>query len=171
MWYMQPVSVRVEVPQPRELVFDFLDVMANHEQFTDHMLRDWEYSGPPTGVGSKARVKVTVAGQTDTIDMEVVDAERPAKIVEQNVGAGGRRRAHGTYTLVGLPSGGTRIEFEYRWLEAPLIERLFAPVARGVLRRGNQRAMERLAEMLAARPQTPAGETQTPAGETRPPAG
>src|ERR1700722_9841372 len=145
MWYMQPVTVRVEVPQPPGVVFDFLDVMANHEQFTDHMLRDWEYSGPPTGVGAKARVKVTVAGQTDTVDMEVIDAERPAKIVEQNVGAGGRRRATGTYTLAELPSGGTRIEFEYRWLEAPLSERLFAPVARSVLRRGNQQAMARLA--------------------------
>jgi hypothetical protein len=156
MWYMQPVSVHVEVPQPREVVFDFLDVMANHEPFTDHLMRDWEYSGPRTGVGAKARMKVTVAGQTDTIDMEVIDAERPAKIVEQNVGAGGRRRATGTYTLVELPRGGTRIEFEYRWLEAPLIERLFAPVTRGVLRRGNQRAMERLAELLAARTRTPA---------------
>src|SRR3984885_16307358 len=103
MWYMQPVSVSVEVPQPREVVFEFLDVMANHEQFTDHMLRDWEYSGPPTGVGAKARVKVTVAGQTDTVDMEVIDAERPAKIVEQNVGAGGRRGAHATSPLVDLP--------------------------------------------------------------------
>lgn len=162
MWYMQPVSVRIEVPQPRDVVFDFLDVMANHERFTDHVLRDWEYSGPPTGVGSKARVKVTVAGRTDTVEMEVIEAERPAKIVEQNVGAGGRRRATGTYILAELPSGGTRVEFEYRWFEAPLIERLFAPVARGALRRGNQRAMARLAETLAARTQTSAA--RTPAG-------
>jgi hypothetical protein len=44
-------------------------------------------------------------------------------------------------------------------------------VTRGVLRRGNQRAMERLAETLAARTQTPAARTQTPAARTQTPAG
>ena len=43
---MKPVRVSTEVPFPREEVFDFLDVTANHEPFTDHVLRDWEYSGP-----------------------------------------------------------------------------------------------------------------------------
>lgn len=149
MWYMQPVTVHIDVPQSRDDVFDFLDVTANHELFTDHMLRDWEYSGPPSGVGSRARFKAVLGGRADTIDMEVVDASRPEKIVEQNIGAGGRRKANGTYSLSDLPDGGTRIEFEYSWLQAPLGERLFAPLARGMLRRGNERAMERLAQALA----------------------
>src|SRR4051812_20848649 len=59
IWYMpKPVTVTVDVPQDRERVFDFLDVMANHEPFTDHLMRDWELSGPARGVGSKARVHV-----------------------------------------------------------------------------------------------------------------
>ena len=37
------------------------------------------------------------------------------------------------------------------WQQAPLSERLAAPLVRAVLRRGNERAMERLAEQLAAR--------------------
>ena len=41
-----PVTVSIEVPQPQREVFDFLDVMANHEPFTDHLMRDWELSGP-----------------------------------------------------------------------------------------------------------------------------
>jgi Polyketide cyclase / dehydrase and lipid transport len=147
---MKPVTVTIDVPQSRDDVFDFLDVTANHELFTDHVLRDWEYSGPPSGVGSKARFKAVLGGRADTVDMEVVDATRPAKIIEQNIGAGGRRKANGTYTLSELPDGGTRIEFEYRWQAAPFSERLFAPLARGMLRRGNERAMERLAETLAA---------------------
>ena len=151
MWYMRPVDTSIEVPYPPEEVFDFLDVMAHHEPFTNHMLRDWEYSGPDRGVGSKARVKVSAGGRTDTVDIEVVSAERPKTIVERNVGAGGRRVANGTYILEPLPSGGTRIVFEYAWQQAPLSERLASPLVRSMLRRENQRAMQRLAEQLAVR--------------------
>ena len=65
------------------------------------------------------------------------------------MGASGRRRTRGTYLLEELPGGGTRITFRFEWLEAPLSERLIAPVTRSILRRGNQRALERLAERLA----------------------
>lgn len=33
---MRPVHVSVEVTEPPDAVFDFLDVLANHERFTDH---------------------------------------------------------------------------------------------------------------------------------------
>jgi hypothetical protein len=148
---MRPVNVTTEVPYPREEVYDFLDVMANHEPFTNHIMRDWEYSGPDRGVGSKARVKVRAGGRTDNIDIEVVAAERPVRIVEQNVGAGGRRVANGTYVLEALPGGRTRIGFEYAWRQAPMSERLASPLVRAMLRRANQRAMQRLADQLAAR--------------------
>lgn len=149
MWYMKPVTVTTTVPYPREDVFDFLDVMSNHEPFTDHMLHDWEYAGPDRGIGSKAKVKVKAGGRTDTVEIEVIAAERPSTIVEQNIGAGGRRVATGTYTLEALADGNTRIDFEYAWKQAPLGERMAAPLIRGILRRGNQRAMERLAAQLA----------------------
>jgi Polyketide cyclase / dehydrase and lipid transport len=148
---IKPVRVSIDVPDSREDVFDFLDVMANHEPFTNHLLRDWQYSGPDRGIGSKARVHVTSAGRTDAIDIEVIAAERPATIVEQNIGAGGRRIADGTYTLEELPSGGTRIVFEYRWKEAPFSERLAAPIVRSMLRRANEQAMQRLAQQLATK--------------------
>jgi carbon monoxide dehydrogenase subunit G len=151
MWYMRSVLTSIDVPNSREQVYDFLDVMANHEPFTNHMLREWQYAGPDRGVGSKARVAVTAAGRTETVDIEVVAAQRPAKIVERNVGAGGRRVGNGTYTLEQLPDGGTRISFEYAWEQAPLSERLAGPLIRGIVRRGNERAMQRLAEQLATR--------------------
>src|SRR3954451_14528816 len=115
MWYMQPVRVSADVPNPAEQVYDFLDVMANHEPFTNHMLQDWEYSGPDRGVGSKAKVTSRVGGRSEPIEIEVIAAERPKSIVEQNVGAGGKRVGTGTYTLTPLPSGNTRIMFEYAW--------------------------------------------------------
>lgn len=147
---MRPIRVTTEVPYPPEDVYDFLAVMSNHEPFMNHMLRDWEYSGPDRGVGSQAKVKVSAGGRTDAIEIEVVEAERPTRIVERNVGAGGHRVANGTYFLAGLPGGGTRITFEYAWQKAPLTERLAAPLVRGILRRGNERAMQRLADQLAA---------------------
>jgi carbon monoxide dehydrogenase subunit G len=148
---MKPVRVSIDVPESREDVYDFLDVMANHEPFTNHILKDWEYSGPDRGIGSKARVHVKAAGRTDQVDIEVVAADPPTKIVEHNVSAGGKRHANGTYTLEELPSGGTRIRFEYAWKRAPLGDQLGAPIVRLVLRRANERSMQRLAEELAAR--------------------
>lgn len=151
MWYMKPVRVSIDVPQQREQVYDFLDVMSNHEPFTDHILKDWKYSGPDRGIGSQAQVHVTAGGRPDTVDIEVVSAHRPETIVERNIGAGGKRVANGTYVLEQLPDGGTRIVFEYAWQQAPLSERVASPLVRGVLRRSNERAMQRLAEQLDAK--------------------
>jgi hypothetical protein len=152
MRYMpKPVTVSVDVPQAVEEVFDFLDLMANHEPFTNHLLRDWELSGPERGVGSKARVHVRALGVSDVVDIEVVDAERPTRIVERNTAAKAGRTAEGTYRLAPTGSGGTHVEFEYRWIVTPVADRLTAPVARAFIRRANETAMRRLAEQLAAR--------------------
>jgi carbon monoxide dehydrogenase subunit G len=145
---MKPVSVSIDVPQPIEAVYAHLDVMANHEPFTDHMLQDWRYEGPPSGIGSRARVTSVAGPVKDEIEIEVISANAPTQIVERNVGAKGKRVGTGTYDLAPLPDGGTKINFTYAWEKAPFAERLFAPAARSVLRKGNQKAMERLAEQL-----------------------
>ena len=144
----KPVSVSVDVPQPREDVFAFLDVMANHEPFNDHLMRDWQYSGPDRGVGSKARVRTKALGIADVVDIEVIDAERPERIVERNLAQKAGRIGEGTYTLTTLPGGGTRIGFTYRWIVAPLLDRVTAPLVRWYLRRNNRIAMRRLADLL-----------------------
>ena len=36
--------------------------MANHEPFNDHLMRNWQLSGPERGVGSKARVTISALG-------------------------------------------------------------------------------------------------------------
>ena len=148
---MKPINVSVEVPQAPEDVFAFLDVMADHELFNDHMLRDWEYSGPDRGVGSRARVRTKAAGKADVIDIETVAAEAPRRIVEENVGANGRRHGTGTFVLEPLPDGGTRIGFEYAWRSAPRSERVLSPLVRAIMRRGLRTSMKRLADQLALR--------------------
>jgi ribosome-associated toxin RatA of RatAB toxin-antitoxin module len=141
---VKPVTDSIEVPQSREQVYDFLEVLGDHEQFTDHFLTDWETSGPASGVGAKARMQVKSAGLTDTLDMEVVAAERPRMIAEESVSAKGRRRTRGTYRLEEDPDGGTVIEFELEWLEATLLDQLTAPIARSMVRNANIRALQRL---------------------------
>ena len=89
---MKPVRVSIDVPQAREDVYDFLDVLANHELFTDHMLRDWQCEGPARGVGAKARVTAVAAGRAEAVDIEVIEAERPVRNKERNAGATGARR-------------------------------------------------------------------------------
>jgi hypothetical protein len=147
----KPVTVSVDVPQDPATVYGFLDVMANHEPFNDHLMHDWERSGPPAGVGSRARVQTRALGVRDVVDIEVVDAEAPRRIVERNVAAKAGRTGQGTYVLEALPGGGTRITFEYRWIVAPMADRLTAPLVRAYLRRNNTIAMRRLAEQLATR--------------------
>lgn len=146
---MRPVTAAITVPQPRDRVFDFLDVLSNHERFTDHFLVDWELSGPPAGVGARARMRVKSPRPDDWLDMEVVAGERPRTTVERSIGARGRRRTRGTYVLDELPDGGTRITFELAWLEAPLGERLLAPITRSVVGRANAKALRRLADVLS----------------------
>jgi hypothetical protein len=147
---VKPVTATVSVPQSREEVFDFLDVLANHERFTDHFLVDWELSGPRSGVGARARMRVKRPGPDDWLDMKVIAAERPRTNVEESVGAKGRRRTRGTYLLEERPTGGTRITFELAWLEAPLSERIMAPITRSVVGRANAKALRRLVDALAA---------------------
>lgn len=145
---MKPVTASVDVQTSREDVYAFLDVLANHESFTDHLMDHWEFSGPRAGVGAKASARVRAPGSNEIISIEVVEADPPRRIVEEDVGAGGRRRTRGTYTLEELPDGGTRISFELAWLEVPRLEQMGAPLTRAFIRRANGKAMQRLAKML-----------------------
>jgi carbon monoxide dehydrogenase subunit G len=148
---MKPVTVSAEVAKPPAAVFEFLDVLANHEGFMDHMLVDWELSGPRRGVGAKARARANTVGSQDWTDFEVVEAEPPRRLVEEGVG-GGKRHTRGTYRLEELPGGGTRISFELEWLTAAKAERLAPPLIRAFVRRSNGKGMRRLAKQLEARP-------------------
>ena len=103
---MRPVTVAVTVPNGRQEVYDFLEVLANHEPFTDHMLVDWHYSGPSYGLGARARMRLKKRGRPDWMDLEVVEVHRPSSTVEETVGAGGRRRTRGTYVLEEAPAAG-----------------------------------------------------------------
>lgn len=146
---MKPITVSTVIDRPREEVYEYLDVLANHEHFTDHFLTDWTASGPASGVGAKVRVKAKAPGAEQWLDIEVLEAKAPERTVENAVSAGGKRRTCGTYTLTELPGNRTLVEFEFGYLSAPALERPALPLMRPWLRRANEKAMERLAEQLA----------------------
>jgi uncharacterized protein YndB with AHSA1/START domain len=145
---MKPVTVSVVVAKPREEVYEFLDVLANHEAFMDHLFVDWSFSGPARGVGAKARARVSAPGSREFAEFEVIEAQPPERIVEQGVSSNGKRRTRGTYRLEELSPGGTRISFELAWEAVPRSERLLPPLARLFIRRANGKAMRRLAKQL-----------------------
>jgi hypothetical protein len=148
---MDPVVVAIDVPQPREEVFAYIDVLANHERFTNHFLVDWTVSGAPRGVGAHVRVRAK-QGRANWMEIEALASEPPHRTVEQAVGANGRRVTRGTYVLDELPDGGTRITFTLEWLSVPTAERIAAPLVRAMMRSANQKALERLAGELAKLP-------------------
>ena len=155
MWYIMapsPVTVSVDVPPRRPDVYAFLDVMANHEAFTDHLLTSWQVSGPATGVGAKASVVTKAGGMTDQAEIEVIEVEPGRMSRERNRGAKGKRVATGTYVLSDLPDGGTHIEFTFAFEQVPAREKPLVPLMRRMIRKGNERAMTRLAERLTTVP-------------------
>jgi hypothetical protein len=146
---MKPVIVSTAIERDPDDVYAFLDVMANHEHFNDHLMTDWEYSGPPTGLGAKATAVAKVAGRREPVELEVVETTVATTIVERNVSHRGVRVATGTYRVAPGPSGGTRVTFEYAWQHAPRIERVMAPLVRALMRNALQRSMDRLGAELS----------------------
>jgi hypothetical protein len=146
---MKPVTVSVEVPNSAHQVYEFLEVLGNHESFMDHFMVDWQLSGPKRGVGAKANVRVKATAEKDWTDVEIVEADADRRLVEETVGGpGAERRTRGTYLFESLPDGGTKISFELEIVEMPTTERLMGPLNRAYVKRINRKAMRRLQERL-----------------------
>jgi uncharacterized protein YndB with AHSA1/START domain len=153
---MKPFTVTAAVPAPIEQVFALLDEPAAHEQFNDHYLVDWSTFGPTRGLGAGVRTRTTL-NKRDFADITVIAVENPTRIVEESVGAGGKRRSHGTFALEPVGADATRVSFTLTPVALPASERLVWPVLRIWLRRQTQRAMLRLAGIFAGEPSATKG--------------
>ncbi len=145
---MDPVTVSIVVSAPREQVFDYLQDIANHPEFTDHYLVDWHLTRiDSVGRGAGARFRVKAPGNRFSWgDVTFAEVERPHRIVE--VGRGGKNnrvRTLGVYDLSTASAGTTRVQFTLQTTPATLADRLMEGLgARGWLKRKNERAMRRL---------------------------
>jgi uncharacterized protein YndB with AHSA1/START domain len=146
------VTVSIVVSAPREQVFDYLQDIANHPEFTDHYLVDWHLTRiDSVGRGAGARFRAKVPGNRFSWgDMTFAEVERPHRIVEVGrTGKNNRIRMLGVYELSPGESGTTRVRFTLETTPATLSDRLMEGFgARSWTRRKNGRAMRRLRSIL-----------------------
>ena len=149
---MKPIIVRTTVERPRDEVYAFLDVLANHVPFNDHYMADAELSGPATGPGGRMHARVLAPGRSEWFDLETIEAREPSLLIERTVAAGDKRRTRGTYRLDEAGPGATRVTFEFVTEAAPAYDKPFAPFARRWLVKQLERAMARLKGQVEAAP-------------------
>jgi uncharacterized protein YndB with AHSA1/START domain len=149
---VDPVTVSTLISAPREQVFDYLQDIANHGEFTDHYLVDWHLTRIDSiGRGAGARFRVKAPGNRFSwADVTFVEVDRPHRIVEAGrTGKNNRIRTLGTYELAPGASGTTRVRFTLETVPATLSDRLMESFgARGWTRRKQARAMRRLRAII-----------------------
>ena len=149
---MDPVSVSIVVSAPRERVFDYLQDIANHPEFTDHYLVDWHLTRiDSVGRGAGARFRVKAPGNRFSwADVTFAEVERPRRIVEVGrTGKNNRIRTLGVYELAPASEGSTRVRFTLETIPATFADRLMEGFgARAWLRHKNERALHRLRAIL-----------------------
>jgi uncharacterized protein YndB with AHSA1/START domain len=146
------VTVSIVVSAPREQVFDYLQDIANHPEFTDHYLVDWHLTRiDSVGQGAGARFRVKAPGNRFSWgDVTFAEVERPHRIVEVGrTGKNNRIRTLGVYDLAPGASGTTRVRFTIETVPATLADRLMEGLgARSWMKRKNERALHRLRGIL-----------------------
>jgi uncharacterized protein YndB with AHSA1/START domain len=156
---MHAMTVSIVVDAPREQVFDYLQDIANHPQFTDHYLVDWHLTRIDSvgrGAGARFRVKAP-ANRFSWADATFTEVERPHRIVEAGrTGKANRVRTLGVYELAPGASGTTRVSFTLETQPVTLSDRIMEGLGgRGWLRRKNAKALRRLRTIMEGDPVHP----------------
>jgi uncharacterized protein YndB with AHSA1/START domain len=149
---VDPVTVSIVISAPREQVFDYLQDIANHSEFTDHYLLDWHLTREDSvGRGAGARFRVKAPGSRFSWgDSTFAEVARPHRIVEVGrAGKGNRIRTLGVYELSQEPGGTTRVQFTLETETSVLSDRILEAFGqRAWLKRKNEKAMRRLRSIL-----------------------
>lgn len=155
---MLPVTAHTFISAPREEVYDFLADLANRAAFTDHYTSELRLEHPRSaGVGAAARYRMDAPRYRHWVEAEIVEADRPRRIVEATRGGrGGRSRGEVVFELSRQGQGLTRVEMttssEPGTPREAVMERLGA---RGWLRRKSKVALERLRGIFEERSDRP----------------
>jgi uncharacterized protein YndB with AHSA1/START domain len=149
---VDPITVSISISAPREQVFDYLQDIANHSEFTDHYLVDWRLLREDSvgrGAGARYRVKAP-GGRFAWGDSTLAEVARPHTIVEVGrTGKGNRIRTLGVYELAQGPANTTRVSFTLRTDAAVLSDRIMEALGqRAWLKRKNERALRRLRSII-----------------------
>jgi uncharacterized protein YndB with AHSA1/START domain len=149
---VDPVTVSIVISAPREQVFDYLQDIANHPEFTDHYLVDWHLTREDSvgrGAGARFRVKAP-ANRFSWADSTFTEVSRPHRIVEVGrTGKANRIRTLGVYELDPTSGGATRVQFTLETQTSVLSDRLRDAIGgRTWLKRKNTKALRRLRSIL-----------------------
>jgi uncharacterized protein YndB with AHSA1/START domain len=149
---VDPVTVSTVISAPREQVFDYLQDIANHSEFSDHYLVDWHLTRVDSigrGAGARFRVRMP-ANRFSWGDVTLVDVSRPHRIVEVGrMGKNNRIPTVAVYELSEEASGTTRVRFTLRTEPRTLSDRLMEMLAgRRWARRKAGHAMRRLRAII-----------------------
>lgn len=148
---MNPLSASIVVSAPREVVFDYLQDIANHAEFTDHYLKDWHLTRlDSVGRGAGARFRVDApANRFGWADVTFAEVQRPHRIVEVGrAGKNNRIRTVGVYELDPAAGGATRVTFTFQSDPVMPSDRLMEAFGRPWLARKTRRALHRLRAIL-----------------------
>jgi uncharacterized protein YndB with AHSA1/START domain len=151
---VDPFTVSIVISVPREQVFDYLQDIANHSEFTDHYLVDWHLTRENSiGQGAGARFRVKAPGNRFSWgDSTFAEVARPHRIVEVGrAGKTNRIRTLGAYELAPAPGGATRVQFTLETETSVLSDRMMEAFGgRLWLKRKSEKAMRRLRSILEA---------------------
>jgi uncharacterized protein YndB with AHSA1/START domain len=149
---LDPVTVAIVISAPRERVFDYLQDIANHSEFSDHYLVDWHLTRVDSvGRGAGARFRIKMPGNRFSWgDVTLTEVERPHRIVELGrMGKNNRVRTLAVYELAEGAAGTTRVRLTLQTEPQMLSDRLLEAFgARAWTRRKADRAMRRLRSII-----------------------
>jgi uncharacterized protein YndB with AHSA1/START domain len=129
---MVPVTVHTSIAAPREEIFDFVADLANRVAWMDHCTSELRLAHPDsTGVGAAARYRLLAPRNKQWVETQIVEAERPRRLVEATRGGRlNRSRGEVVFELSKQGRSLTRVEMTV-WTEAgsPRERRLESPGA------------------------------------------
>ena len=150
---MDPVTASVKIGRPREEVFEYLADIANHQEFSDHYLKDWHLTRVDSyGRGAGARFKIDAPlDRFGWGDMTFIEVERPHRIVAAGrAGKFNRNKTWTEWTLDPKGANSTRVEVTSESEPALPTDRLMETLTRrrGWFKRGLKRSLTRLQSIL-----------------------
>jgi uncharacterized protein YndB with AHSA1/START domain len=149
---MDPVTASVKIGRPREEVFEYLADIANHQEFSDHYLKQWRLTRVDSyGRGAGARFKIDAPlDRFGWGDMTFIEVHRPYKIVA--AGRSGKFNRNKTWTTWTLSPSGHATEVEVTTeAETTLLTDKFLELAlrrRAWMRRGLRKGLRRMQSIL-----------------------
>ena len=142
---MGQVTVETAIAAPPEEVFDFVSDLSRRPAYADHYLKDYRLArANPVGTGAAAHFVLDPPLFNEHAETEIVEAERPHRIVEEGrVGRRGRSRFAALYEFE-PHDGGTRVRLTTYSEPKTAIDRLRHTGVEGWLRRQSAKSLRRL---------------------------